>query len=87
MNYITLVMYLSLQINLCFSFRYSLPVNFQAVVLKPHRKQQKKLAEALNQMFGHLDSKFIATEIDVSMCYNVVNTQTCIYRVASHTFM
>ena len=36
-------------------------------MLKPHRKQQKKLADALNQMFGHLDSKFIATELDVSM--------------------
>ena len=47
--------------------RFSLPVNFQAVVLKPHRKQQKKLAETLNQMFGHLDSKFIASEIDVSI--------------------
>ena len=48
------------------SLRYSLPVNFQAVVMKPHRKAQKKLTEALNQLFGHLDSKFIASEIEVS---------------------
>ena len=42
--------------------RYSLPVNFQAVALKPHRKSQKKLTEVLNQMYGHLDSKYLANE-------------------------
>ena len=46
--------------------RYSLPVNFQAVVMKPHRKAQKKLTETLNQLYGHLDAKFIASEIEVS---------------------
>ena len=48
--------------------RYSLPVNFQAVVMKPHRRSQKKLTETLNQMYGHLDSKYIASEAtDVSV--------------------
>lgn len=42
--------------------RYSLPVNFQAVVMKPHRKAQKKLTETLNHMYGHLDSKYLANE-------------------------
>ena len=42
--------------------RYSLPVNFQAVVMKPHRRSQKKLTETFNQMYGHLDSKYIASK-------------------------
>lgn len=42
--------------------RYSLPVNFQAVVMKPHKKSHKKLTETLNNMYGHLDSKYLASE-------------------------
>ncbi|CAI8026272.1 V-type proton ATPase subunit C [Geodia barretti] len=44
--------------------RYSLPVNFQAVVMKPNKKAQKKLTETLNQLYGHLDSRFIESEAE-----------------------
>ena len=46
--------------------RYSLPVNFQAVVMKPNKKAQKKLTETLNQLYGHLDSRYIESEAEVS---------------------
>ncbi len=46
-------------------YRYSLPVNFQAVIMKPHRKSQKKLTEILNGLYGHLDSNYIASEAEV----------------------
>ncbi|KRT80897.1 hypothetical protein AMK59_5048 [Oryctes borbonicus] len=36
--------------------RYGLPVNFQAILLHPYKKQSKKLRELLNQLYGHLDS-------------------------------
>jgi V-type H+-transporting ATPase subunit C len=44
--------------------RYSLPVNFQAVVMRPNRKAQKKLTETLNQLYGHLDSRYIESEVE-----------------------
>ncbi|XP_063225261.1 V-type proton ATPase subunit C isoform X1 [Bacillus rossius redtenbacheri] len=36
--------------------RYGLPVNFQAVLLHPHKKSTKRLRDVLNQLYGHLDS-------------------------------
>merc|ERR1711902_406549 len=36
--------------------RYGLPVNFQAMVLLPQKKTQKKLRDVLNQQYVHLDS-------------------------------
>merc|ERR1719367_1229266 len=36
--------------------RYGLPVNFQAMILLPQKKTQKKLREVLNQQYVHLDS-------------------------------
>jgi len=36
--------------------RFGLPVNFQGMVLLPPRKQVKKLREALNELYFHLDS-------------------------------
>merc|ERR1711916_194422 len=36
--------------------RYGLPVNFQAMLMLPHRKCEKKLRTALHDLFGHLDS-------------------------------
>jgi len=33
-----------------------LPVNFQAMVLLPRKKPQKKLREVLNQQYARLDS-------------------------------
>ena len=47
-------------------YRYGLPVNFLSVVLKPHRKAQKKTEDALKDQYGYLDSKFVANEVDVS---------------------
>ena len=47
--------------------RYSLPVNFQAVVMKPNKKAHKRLTETLNQLYGHLDSRFIESEAEVSL--------------------
>uniref|UniRef100_A0A1L8DF84 V-type proton ATPase subunit C n=1 Tax=Nyssomyia neivai TaxID=330878 RepID=A0A1L8DF84_9DIPT len=35
--------------------RYGLPVNFQAILIHPHKKSTKKLREILNQLYGHLD--------------------------------
>ncbi|XP_049787981.1 V-type proton ATPase subunit C [Schistocerca cancellata] len=36
--------------------RYGLPVNFQAMLLHPHKKSTKRLRDLLNQLYGHLDS-------------------------------
>jgi len=37
-------------------FRYGLPVNFQAMLLAPQKKSQKRLREVLNHLYGHLDN-------------------------------
>lgn len=44
--------------------RYGLPVNFQAMLLQPSKKNVKKLREVLQDLYKHLDSS--ATVIDVS---------------------
>ncbi|XP_026083634.1 V-type proton ATPase subunit C 1-A-like [Carassius auratus] len=36
--------------------RYGLPVNFQAMLLQPNKKNMKKLREVLNDLYKHLDS-------------------------------
>ncbi|RZF45659.1 hypothetical protein LSTR_LSTR010610 [Laodelphax striatellus] len=36
--------------------RYGLPVNFQAMLLQPNKKNTKRLRDVLHQMYGHLDS-------------------------------
>ncbi|CAH1787691.1 unnamed protein product [Owenia fusiformis] len=36
--------------------RYGLPVNFQAMLLRPHKKSQKRLREVLTQLYSHLDN-------------------------------
>ncbi|KAK9497880.1 hypothetical protein O3M35_003791 [Rhynocoris fuscipes] len=36
--------------------RYGLPVNFQAILIHPHKKSMKRLRDILNQLYGHLDS-------------------------------
>lgn len=36
--------------------RYGLPVNFQAMLLSPQKKSQKRLREVLNHLYGHLDN-------------------------------
>ncbi|XP_014212508.1 V-type proton ATPase subunit C [Copidosoma floridanum] len=36
--------------------RYGLPVNFQAILLRPNKKSTKRLRDVLNQLYAHLDS-------------------------------
>ncbi|XP_051991902.1 V-type proton ATPase subunit C 1-A-like [Xyrauchen texanus] len=45
--------------------RYGLPVNFQAMLLQPSKKNVKKLREVLQDLYKYLDSS--ATIIDASM--------------------
>ncbi|KAJ8290969.1 hypothetical protein GJAV_G00019770 [Gymnothorax javanicus] len=46
--------------------RYGLPVNFQAMLLQPNRRNMKKLREVLYDLYKHLDSSAAAI-IDASM--------------------
>ena len=52
-------------ISVMCSFRYGLPVNFQAMLLQPTKKTMKRLREVLNDLYKHLDSS-AASIIDVS---------------------
>lgn len=36
--------------------RYGLPVNFQAMIMLPNKRSQKRLREVLNQLYSHLDT-------------------------------
>uniref|UniRef100_A0A0B6ZVG3 V-type proton ATPase subunit C n=1 Tax=Arion vulgaris TaxID=1028688 RepID=A0A0B6ZVG3_9EUPU len=36
--------------------RYGLPVNFQAMLVRPIKKNHKRMKDVLNQLYGHLDS-------------------------------
>ncbi|XP_023974358.1 V-type proton ATPase subunit C 2 isoform X2 [Physeter macrocephalus] len=48
--------------------RYGLPVNFQAVLLQPHKKSStKRLREVLNSVFRHLDEVAAASRLDASV--------------------
>ncbi|XP_026969616.1 V-type proton ATPase subunit C 2 isoform X4 [Globicephala melas] len=48
--------------------RYGLPVNFQAVLLQPHKKSStKRLREVLNSVFRHLDEVGAASILDASV--------------------
>ncbi|XP_015440264.1 PREDICTED: V-type proton ATPase subunit C isoform X2 [Dufourea novaeangliae] len=40
--------------------RYGLPVNFQAILLHPHKKCARRLRDVLNQLYAHLDSSATA---------------------------
>lgn len=40
--------------------RYGLPVNFQAVVLQPNKRSQKRLREVLSQLYRHLDNAHVS---------------------------
>ena len=48
--------------------RYGLPVNFQAMLLLPLKKQQRRLREELNRLYEHLDNTAL-TAMDVSMVH------------------
>ncbi|NXS53705.1 VATC2 ATPase, partial [Brachypteracias leptosomus] len=47
--------------------RYGLPVNFQAMLLQPNRKSVKRLRDALNVVFKHLDEVAAASIMDPGM--------------------
>ncbi|KAK1333288.1 hypothetical protein QTO34_006829 [Cnephaeus nilssonii] len=50
------------------SWRYGLPVNFQAVLLQPHKKSStKRLREVLNSVFRHLDQVAAASMLDAAV--------------------
>lgn len=51
-----------------YHYRYGLPVNYCSVVLKPHRKMQKRTEDVLKGLYGYLDSKYVANEADVRLC-------------------
>ncbi|XP_039253925.1 V-type proton ATPase subunit C 2-like [Styela clava] len=57
--------------------RYGLPVNFQAVVLQPQKKQQKKLRETLKDLYRDLDSTGLSnvTEDDHTVHSLTMGTQ------------
>ncbi|XP_076371281.1 V-type proton ATPase subunit Vha44 isoform X2 [Tachypleus tridentatus] len=44
--------------------RYGLPVNFQAMLLRPHKKSAKRLREVLNQLYSHLDTSIAQGPVD-----------------------
>ncbi|CAH8524692.1 unnamed protein product [Heterobilharzia americana] len=44
--------------------RYGLPVDFQAVLLEPSKKQQKKLRDILKQLYSHLDGSSSSSIVD-----------------------
>lgn len=49
--------------------RYGLPVNFQAILIHPHKKTMKRLRDVLNQLYGHLDGSVghQSANVDVSV--------------------
>lgn len=59
-------------------YRYGLPVNFLSIVVKPHRKSGKKVHELLKDQYGYLDSKFVASDIEVS-CHCCLLFIVCSY--------
>ena len=47
--------------------RYGLPVNFQAAIIRPQKRSNRKLRETLNQLYEKLDtSSEICSKKDVS---------------------
>nr|XP_045379350.1 V-type proton ATPase subunit C 2 isoform X6 [Camelus bactrianus] len=60
--------------------RYGLPVNFQAVLLQPHKKSStKRLREVLNSVFRHLDEVAAASILDVG----ILSRKSCVSTVRS----
>ena len=54
---ITLMIYFKeIRVRCQFIVRYGLPVNFQAMLLRPQKKGNKRLRDVLNQLYAHLDN-------------------------------
>lgn len=47
--------------------RYGLPVNFQAMILVPNKRSQKRLREVLKQQYQHLDSSALKKDSESQM--------------------
>ena len=47
--------------------RYGLPVNFQAAIMQPQKRGNRKLRDALNQLYEQLDTSTIISKKDVCM--------------------
>ena len=54
--------------GLCMFCRYGLPVNFQAMLLLPHKKTMRRLREELNRLYEHLDNTALSP-MDVSIVH------------------
>lgn len=54
--------------------RYGLPVNFQAMLLQPNKKNMKKLREVVYDLYKHLDSS--AAIIDVSPLHTLFDSES-----------
>ncbi len=69
-----------------FCCRYGLPVNFQAMILRPQKKMSKRLRDALNQLYSHLDNSAYtgggAIGGDVSPEYKLLFQMYCSTMVA-----
>ena len=49
--------------------RYGLPVNFQVMLLLPHKKMQRRLREELDRLYEHLDNTaFSGPEVSSFSC-------------------
>lgn len=48
--------------------RYGLPVNFQAMLLQPNKKNMKKLREVLYDLYKHLDSSAAIIDVSLKSC-------------------
>ncbi|XP_006626108.2 V-type proton ATPase subunit C 1-A isoform X1 [Lepisosteus oculatus] len=47
--------------------RYGLPVNFQAILLQPSKKNSKRLREILNSLYKHLDGVAASSKLDAGV--------------------
>ena len=47
--------------------RYGLPVNFQAAIIKPQKKGSKRLRDALDHLYSHLNSSNDISKKEVSI--------------------
>lgn len=64
--------------------RYGLPVNFQAILIHPNKKNQKRLRDVLNQLYGHLDGSASSSTVNadvslISTCLIIDNNYFVIY--------
>ncbi|VDQ03454.1 unnamed protein product [Trichobilharzia regenti] len=67
--------------------RYGLPVDFQAILLEPSKKQQKKLRDILKQLYSHLDGTSSSSVMDVSSVmafYNLCTIWLALSLYVSH---